>query len=1117
MKLQKFKPLLRGVAATTAALLTLSTVAYGVAKSDLAIGWVDGFFGINDRTIYEDKITEVPGYTIPGATEGYSYLKGKQYETMYNSADEYATALKEHAIKQGEEGFALLKNDNGALPLNKSTAGKKVALFGWNAYNAPSGHTGVVANNGVATTGWGGGVTESTSREDLKQITLKDAFDNIDGITVNDTVTSEQFTGKMSSPSRGGGWGGGTATPWETYEYTIPEVAPTTEQVNSWSIDKASTTGIVVLGRGGGEGNNYKVDAATNAEDPLALSSDELKLVELAKQKCEKVVVLIVSANAMELGPLVEEGGQYEVDAIGFCGIPNDYQYQGIANVLAGKVNATGGLTDTYVYDNSFTPASINMGQQQYSDLETISAFASNDPLGRTGSDTNYRADNYIVEAEGIYVGYKYYETRYYDSIVNPEGTKATSVKGSTNVGKAWDYSSEVIFPFGQSLSYIPYTQELTKVVVNHSETGSVTATVKITNNGTEDGYFLAQLYVSRPYTQYDIDNKVEKSAVDFLNSKKVSVKAGESAEVEIKVPTRYLASWDSSALNGAGTYILDEGDYIFTAAAGSHAAVNNILSSLGHETDGTTDIGEVEKWTLEKFDDKTFSVSNGVEVRNQMENADINYFLGEDTVTYLSRSDWDGTFPKNYTDYVNDSGIASEEKFTIKGAEKEDEWLTELINAQYKITPVTDESKWANVEGVLPDNVGAGKEFTTVWEWIMSIAVSDPEAFSDINSDEWQAVAKAIPLSTAISSVSDSGGTTKLYTEDIGNPGSQQSESVAGYSQKLKLENDKTMTLNVASNTLLGSSFNPDFAYEWGIMEGEGGLWLQKTESGSSFSSSAITVWGAGLNQHRHAYNGRNSEYMTEDPMLANRIGAEQLRGAVEKGSICGPKHMGFNDQELNRQGVACYMTEQKVRETDTRCYEGALRVDEGNGTGVMMSFARIGATNVTNSEGYVKNIMRGEWGFTGIITTDMGQSGYHELGSIIMATVNEWAGFGSGSAFQNTNDDSYAPNKAKYITLGEAKKDPVFAAQARQTALYQLFTIARSGSGLYVERVANTGEDIVVPPSTITIKTPVGTMEKVVWDNIFIALEAVFGILFAASALAWIASEVIPQKEED
>ena len=143
MKLTKHKPLFRGIAAAAAALLTLSTVAYGIAKSDLAIGWVDGYFGINDRTIYEDQVTEVPGYTIPGTTEGYSYLRGREYETEYDSADAYADALREHAIRQGEEGFALLRNENGALPLNKSDAGRNVALFGWNAYNTPTGHTGV--------------------------------------------------------------------------------------------------------------------------------------------------------------------------------------------------------------------------------------------------------------------------------------------------------------------------------------------------------------------------------------------------------------------------------------------------------------------------------------------------------------------------------------------------------------------------------------------------------------------------------------------------------------------------------------------------------------------------------------------------------------------------------------------------------------------------------------------------------------------------------------------------------------------------------------------------------------------------------------------------------------
>lgn len=1091
MKVKKLKPIFRGIAATSAALLTLSTVGYGIAKSELAIGWVDGYFNV-DRTIYKDWVEDVPGYTIPGSLEGYSYLKGKNYEKDYDSADAYFNALKSHLIKQGEEGFALLKNDenNGskALPLNKSAAGSKVALFGWSSYNLPSGHTGVVANNS-------------------DKITLKAAFDSIDGITVNDTVLSEHFTGKMTGPSRGGGWGGGPTTPWDGYEYTIPEVAPEDEVINSWNIDKSSTTGIVTLGRGGGEGNNYKVDAATNGEDPLALSEAELKLVQLAKEKCAKVVVLIVSANAMELGPLVEEGGQYEVDAIGFCGIPNAYQYQGIANVLAGKVNATGGLTDTYVYDNSYTPASINMGEQQYSDLNTISAGG--DLLGRTGN-ISYLANNYIVEAEGVYVGYKYYETRYYDSIVNAS-YNAKSTAGSST-GKAWDYSDEVVFTFGQSLSYIPYTQEILDVKVDLSEKGKTTASVRVTNNGTEDGYFLAQLYVNRPYTQYDIDNKVEKSAVDFLNSKKVSVKAGKSETIQISVPTRYLASWDSSALNGAGTYVLDQGEYLFTAAAGAHAAVNNILAEQGHKTDGTTTINRVAVWDeLESFDDKTFSVSNGVEVRNQMENADINYFLGEDTVTYLSRSDWEGTFPKNYTNYTNDSGIAPENKFTIEGAEKQAEWIRELQNAQYKVTPTEDSSKWVNVEGVKPTGLAEGQ---TVWQWIMDVAQTNPKAFSDINSDEWQAVAAALNLGTAISSIGESGGSSRVF-EEIGNPGSRQSESVAGYSQKLKLADGTTRSLAVASNTLLGASFNPDLAYEWGVLEGEGGLWLSEQGAYDSFKTNAGTVWGAGLNQHRHAYNGRNSEYMSEDPMLTNRIGEAQLRGAVSKGSICGPKHMGFNDQELNRQGVACYMTEQKVRETDTRCYEGALRVDEGNGTGVMMSFARIGATNVTNSVGYIKNIMRGEWGFTGIISTDMGQANYHEVGAMVMATCNEYAGFGSGTIYTNVTEDTGTFAKASYITLGNARKDPAFAAQARQTALYLLYTIAHSGSGIYVERVENTGKDIVVPPYQITHRDPVGTLEVAGWENIFIALEAVFGICTALAGLAWVASIVMPEKK--
>ena len=835
-------------------------------------------------------------------------------------------------------------------------------------------------------------------------------------------------------------------------------------------------------------------------------------MIKYAKDHCAKVIVLVASANAMELGP-ISKGGTHEVDAIGFCGIPNDYQYGGIANVLAGKANATGAMTDTYVYDNSFNPASINMGEQQYADSDSIGYTSIdqdpfkryNTPRGSTEknplSADNLNAPWYIVQAEGIYVGYKYYETRYYDGIANT-GFNANGTAGS-RTGSAWNYSDEVLYTFGHGLSYIPYTQEVTDVDVDLSENGNVTATVKVTNQGSQNGKFLAQLYVQRPYTQYDITNKVEKSAIDFLNSAKVEVAAGQSKEVKIELPTKYLASYDS---NGAKTYIMDEGDYYFTAAAGAHEAVNNVLAAQNKTTDGkTSGSGKAEVWNeISKLDTTTFARSNGHRVTNQADDADINYYL-PGKVTYMTRSNWQSTFPKNYTNYANGSGIQPEAPFKIADSAKKDEWITQLRNLQY--IPSTD-NPVENITGVAPEEVGEGKDYKTAFEWITSFKLRHPEAFNDVNSKEWNDFAAALNINEAVGAILHGGNTTDSLS--VGNPTSVQSESVAGYQQTIKIEGTKTMTLNIASNTLLGSSFNPALAREWGLLEGECGLWLMEINN-----AGPMTVWGAGLNLHRHAYNGRNSEYMSEDPMLTNRIGYEQIKAAMSMGAIVGPKHMGFNDQELHRQGIAEYMTEQKMRETDIRCYQGALSASEGNGNGVMMSFSRIGAINVTNRVGLCKNIMREEWGFTGIISTDMGQKNYHEPFSLIMATVNQYAGFGANDSFIGENGTDFkdtATDKTwDYVTIGVLKGDNQLCEMARETNKYQLYTIAHSAG--YNFRLAEEGETA----ETLTLKVFVGQIDKAPWENIFIALEAVFGVLTGLAAIAWIASVVMPEKEEN
>ena len=199
---------------------------------------------------------------------------------------------------------------------------------------------------------------------------------------------------------------------------------------------------------------------------------------------------------------------------------------------------------------------------------------------------------------------------------------------------------------------------------------------IEIKNLSDKDGYFLAQLYVQQPYTDYDRANLVEKAAVNFLNSGKAQVKAGGTATVTLTVPTKYLASYD---YKNAKTWILDEGDYLFTAAAGSHAAANNFLAHLGKTAaDGmdTDAAGAVVAWNQSSFDKTTFATANGTAVTNVADDADLNYWTGADTVTYLSRQDWDATYPINYNDV----------EIKIADSPRKDEWIKELRGQTYTV-----------------------------------------------------------------------------------------------------------------------------------------------------------------------------------------------------------------------------------------------------------------------------------------------------------------------------------------------------------------------------------------------------------------------------------------------
>ena len=1029
MKAKKFTPAMRGLAALMTCLMVLSIVGTGVANT---------YRGALDDTL---------------GTESYVTINddsAARFKTDYATIEDMAAAARDIAIREGEEGTVVMKNDNGVLPLK---ANANVALFGLAAYNVygPKGGNADAASLADALAGAGLNVNE----------TLKDYYlTNI--INMHTEMRANRWTGKEVPTTVYDHMYVSAPGDWTTYQ--IAEVPPTEFEAlgvpANWkeAIAKDSI-GICVFARGAGEGNTYKPGSALNyageatGEDPLKLSADELAVVEAAKATCSKVIVLLNTGNNMMIADIAE-GGSHEVDGICYIGCPNDYQTIGIANVLTGKVNATGALASAFVRDHQSIPAVQNVGGDYFADYEIV--CRNDDPrypgkeignigTGSFGGADTYNGGMYIVEAEGIYVGYKYYETRYFDAVMG-QGN-ANSAAGATQ-GSAWNYSDEMLYTFGHGLSYLDYTQTIKSVTVDRSVNGNITAVVEVKNNSNQDGKFLTQLYVQQPYTDYDRTNLVEKSAVMFLNSAKVDVAAGKSKEVTITIPTKYLASYDA---NNAKTYILDAGDYYFTAAAGAHEAVNNILAAQGKTVaDGMDAAGSkaVVSWKLDQLDNTTFAIANNTTVTNVADDADLNYWL-PGTVTYLTRQDWN-TFPINYN------------KLNLKIADspKKDQWIAEMRGETYTISDTG-----AAAEAV------PGPKFTAT--------EIGAEQLNNINDPYWDKLVHAITIDEAVGAVIHGGSRSDTLT-NIDNPVVIQNEGPTGISAGYTDEaTGKTYKFNVNSQTLLGCSFNPELAYQWGLVEGNSCLWVERYD-----------LWGSGLTLNRTPYNGRNYEYISEDPMLTNVIGREVIQGCSDKGIINGPKHMGFNDQEHNRAGISAYMTEQKFRETDLRGFEGAL--SDAFGMGVMIAFNRIGATNASHHVGMIQKIVRGEWGFKGLISTDM-MNNYLDFNaeSMVMAGITQVADFAADNSHINLGEggvDAVWP----HISLETVSKDSNLVEQARENLKYQLYIFANSA---------------ILNISTQRVNTW--------WDTALTVTTYASSILAVLFFLAWVVLTLLPEKK--
>lgn len=661
---------------------------------------------------------------------------------------------------------------------------------------------------------------------------------------------------------------------------------------------------IVTFSRVGGEG----ADLAFGEVNYLALDENEKELMkQLAALKnagtIGKIVVLINSANALQVDFL--KNNEYDVDACLWIGDVGITGVDAVAEIIAGNVNPSGSLVDTYCYNNYSAPAMANFVPTVYGGYEE----------GRIPEN----ASTYMIYQEGIYVGYKYYETRYEDYVM-----------GTGNAGD-YAYHDDVAYPFGYGISYTDFAFSDMEVSYD-AAADQYAVSVKVTNTGDTAGKKTVQVYVSSPYTEYDKEHGVEKAAVSLVGFGKTDIlHGGESETVTCLVDRRDLASYDAL---GAETYILDDGDYYLTCAMNAHEAVNNVLAAKGYTPEGTDGRMDADgdgaltyQWSETEFDAKTYSTAeNGTLITNRLSDSDINLSedLGEE-IRYLSRSDWTGTFPTEIL------------KLTLTDA-----LAAKLQDVQYDADHYGEEE--------MP-TLGADNGLKLV-ELIGA----------DYDDPRWEELLDQMTFDEMVSLIGDSFHWT-MPIESVQAPGTRDENGPQGLTAALFATgvSDEKSALEATAFTsedVMAATFNTEIMYEIGKVIGN-----------NCIAADIACLYGPGANTHRTPYGGRNFEYYSEDAFLAGEMGKHEVQGIRDKGIFVVLKHFALNDCEQDRIGLGVWLPEQAAREIYLKAFQAP--VEEAD-AGLMVAYTRWGAIWSGGNKGLMTNILRQEWGKIGLNITD-------------------------------------------------------------------------------------------------------------------------------------------------
>ena len=894
-----------GLSAAGVALLTLVVAAQKITADKAGI--INDALGLSQSKVDVVTNDELEGSAYKDAKSGALTDEGwnKMIEDSYNFCEE--------AVEQGSVVFKnVVKDGKPTLPLAENE--RKVTLLGRGSKN-------LFMRSGA------GGAAPNPS---LK-VTMDKAFSKKNGYDLNKTVYDAYSTlslSNMTSPS----------TTVESYSEINKD--------NLKSTFKNYPTAIITFVRIGTENTDP-------SDGNLNLNSNERQVLQLAKQykdsgDFKKVIVLINSPLPMSMDWVDKE--EYGIDAVVYVGVPGYYGAGGIAHLLAGEktvkdengndvvkvVNPSGHAPDTFAASASSSPAYVN--------------------FNRTGTNQSHNEPNAMaVYQEGIYVGYKYYETRYEDLVLNQGNAGGT--KGKFNSASNWNYADEMGYPFGYGQSYTTFEQKLTSLTYDET-TDKIKAHVEVTNTGNMDGQASVQLYVQAPYTDFDKTNKLGKSAIALMQYAKVDVPVPTEenpgpVEVDLEFDRYFLTTYDYVVNK---TYILEGGTYYFGIGNGAHEALNNIISVKHpgtplYDHNGTSYTGKSNAVkSLEIAENKTKyakSIYNPSEsVTNQFDDADYNFIAeknGKSKITYLDRTNWEGTWPTKITSNPANSNDMNMNKYTTSSSGAK---YNGRKGIDYEVTYKDENDEESLIK------------FNEMYKVPLEGDVTDETSrfYGQDGAKIWDAFVKQMSLDDLCISVSDNRGI--LDVKKVLKKGNSVAEGPEGLLSRYQY-GDKRWATGFPTGPTYTGTWDHKMQAKFGEFYGEDALFC-----------GVACVNAPGANINRTPYGSRASEYMSEDAILNYNTAANIVGAARKKGLIMNIKHCFLNNQETARQGIFTYCNEQAIREIYLKPFEGALT--KGKGLGIMTSYNRIGAKYAACHTELMQNVMRKEWKYQGLIIDD-------------------------------------------------------------------------------------------------------------------------------------------------